>query len=156
MRKMPGVLWMAPIPSPVCSSHFLALWICESAVLPSSNQPRSNLWKLLSIFIALSRDSATGELSPHYKWCLWGTHHASTQEKIIFIHIEFSCHLQDLGTHLETEEELVPFKQSPTRVPGKTRNNINITSPKWPYHAACSMDYTTHFWNMCEILKVMH
>lgn len=37
---------------------------------------------------------------------------SSSEEEAVLVHVEFASHLQDFGTHLETEEELVGLKQT--------------------------------------------
>ena len=38
------------------------------------------------------------------------TYNSSTEEEVVFIHIEFAWLLKNLSTHLEGEEQLVPLK----------------------------------------------
>ena len=40
------------------------------------------------------------------------TYHTTSQEEIVLIHIDFGGMFQDLGTHLEGEQQLVTLKQT--------------------------------------------
>jgi len=52
------------------------------------------------------------------------THQSPTEEEAIFIHAELPRRLQDLGTHVETEQELVTLKQSSTGVSANGSNTL--------------------------------
>lgn len=54
----------------------------------------------------------------NYKMGKKHSYNSSSQEKVVLVHVEFSSMFQDLGTHLEGEEQLVPLKQSSASVPG--------------------------------------
>ena len=51
-----------------------------------------------------------------------GAHDSSAQEEVVLVHVEFSGRLEDLGAHVEGEEELVTLKQTATRVPDTTHD----------------------------------
>lgn len=53
----------------------------------------------------------------HFSIILLDTDHSSTQEEVVLVHVDFAGCLQDLGAHLEGEEQLVPLKQTATGVP---------------------------------------
>lgn len=55
------------------------------------------------------------------------TDHASTQEEVVLVHVDFAGCLQDLGAHLEGEEQLVSLKQTATGVP-TSHNYHNLMS----------------------------
>ncbi len=38
------------------------------------------------------------------------SYESSSEEEAVLIHVEFASHLQDFGTHLEAEEQLVYLK----------------------------------------------
>lgn len=46
------------------------------------------------------------------------SYNPSSEEEAVLIHVESASHLQDFGTHLEAEEQLVDLEQSTTCVPG--------------------------------------
>jgi hypothetical protein len=50
------------------------------------------------------------------------TYHSTAQEEVVLIHIEFASVFQNLGTHLEGEQQLVLLKQTSTRVPAGHSN----------------------------------
>lgn len=55
------------------------------------------------------------------------TDHASTQEEVVLVHVYFAGCLQDLGAHLEGEEQLVSLKQTATGVPtSHNYHNFNV------------------------------
>ena len=47
---------------------------------------------------------------------------SSAQEEVVFVHVEFSGRLEDLGAHVEGEEKLVTLEQTATRVPDTTHD----------------------------------
>lgn len=47
------------------------------------------------------------------------SYNSTSKQEVILIHVEFSGHLQNFGTHLEAEEQLVSLKQTTTRVPAQ-------------------------------------
>lgn len=53
----------------------------------------------------------------HFSIILLDTDHSSTQEEVVLVHVDFAGCLQDLGAHLEGEEQLVSLKQTATGVP---------------------------------------
>lgn len=53
----------------------------------------------------------------HFLIILLDTDHSSTQEEVVLVHVDFAGCLQDLGAHLEGEEQLVSLKQTATGVP---------------------------------------
>ena len=44
------------------------------------------------------------------------THHSSSEEEVVFIHVDLGSRFEDLGAHLETKEHLVLLEQSTARV----------------------------------------
>lgn len=50
---------------------------------------------------------------------LCSSYSSPSEDEAVLVHVEFACHLQDFDTHLETEEQLVDFKQTTTRVPAE-------------------------------------
>lgn len=51
--------------------------------------------------------------------CIVFSYKSSSEEEVVLINVEFSRHLQDSGTHLEAEEQLMALKQTTTRVAGE-------------------------------------
>lgn len=51
--------------------------------------------------------------------CSVFSYKSSSEKEVVLIHVEFASHLQDFGTHLEAEEQLVNLKQTTTRVPAE-------------------------------------
>lgn len=49
--------------------------------------------------------------------CFEFSYKSSSEEEAVLIHVEFASHLQDFGTHLEAEEQLVDLKQTAAHVP---------------------------------------
>lgn len=45
------------------------------------------------------------------------THHATAQEEVVLVHVELARGLQDLGAHVEAEEQFVALKEGATSVP---------------------------------------
>ena len=45
------------------------------------------------------------------------THDAAAQEEVVLVHVELARRLQDLGAHVEGEEQLVALEQTAARVP---------------------------------------
>ncbi len=43
------------------------------------------------------------------------SYESSAEEEVVLIHVEFAGNLQDFGTHLKAEEQLVDLKQTTTR-----------------------------------------
>lgn len=63
----------------------------------------------------------------HFSIILLDTDHSSTQEEVVLVHVDFAGCLQDLGAHLEGEEQLVSLKQTATGVP-TSHNYHNLLS----------------------------
>lgn len=51
------------------------------------------------------------------------SYNSSSEEEVVFIHVQFSCCLHDSDTHLEAEKQLVDFEQATTRVPAEAQIN---------------------------------
>ncbi len=52
------------------------------------------------------------------------SHQSPPEKEAVFINIELPGHLQDLGAHVETEQELVTLKQSSTGVSTNRSNSL--------------------------------
>ena len=48
-------------------------------------------------------------------------YHTPSKEEVVFVHVEPGGGLQDLGAHLEGEEEFVLLKQPSARIPSKRK-----------------------------------
>ena len=62
------------------------------------------------------------------------THDAAAQEEIVLVHVEFARRLEDLGAHVEGEEQLVALEQTAARVPETHRPRhvyLKNTSFRW-------------------------
>lgn len=47
------------------------------------------------------------------------TYHSPSEEKVVFVHVEFSRSFQYFGAHLEWEKKFVAFKQATASVSDK-------------------------------------
>ena len=54
------------------------------------------------------------------------THDAAAQEEVVLVHVELAGRLQDLGAHVEREEQLVPLKQTAAREPKQNQKSCII------------------------------
>ena len=53
------------------------------------------------------------------------THDAPAQKEAVFLHVQLAGGLEDLGAHVEGEEQLVALKQAATRVPGVSKQILH-------------------------------
>lgn len=45
-----------------------------------------------------------------------GSHQASSEEELVFIHVKFAGRLQNLSTHVEAKQQFVALEQAATGV----------------------------------------
>lgn len=66
---------------------------------------------------------------------LWPTHHTPTQKEVVLVHVELAGSLQDFGTHVKTEQELVALKEGTAGIPrggqGSWRQRDTGETPTW-------------------------
>lgn len=57
-----------------------------------------------------NEDSVSQLVYFNYQVSKQSTYHSTTEEEVVFIHVDFRCGFKDLGAHLEAEQHLVLLK----------------------------------------------